>query len=128
MCAWERDHTHCLVVRVELSIMAGNIEDTMTLRALFSPVTTNPPSCIVLPAITVTHFELKPHVIKLLPNFYGLEKEDPYTHVNVFLDVCNTFKFHNFSDQFVRLRLFPFSLHDRAKAWLKSLQAGSITS
>jgi len=37
-------------------------------------------------------------------------------------------KFQNFSEESVHLRLFPFSLHDRAKAWLDSNMPGSITS
>ena len=45
-----------------------------------------------------------------------------------FLTICNTFKFQNFLDEFVRLRSFPFSLHDKSKASLKSLQVRSITS
>ena len=35
--------------------------------------------------------------------------------------------FRNFSKEFVHLKLFPFSLHDRAKAWLDSNMSGSIT-
>jgi hypothetical protein len=48
--------------------------------------------------------------------------------VKKFKDICATFKFQNFSEEFVHLRLFPFSLHDRAKAWLDSNMHGSITS
>jgi hypothetical protein len=82
----------------------------------------------VLPATNVTYFDLKPSVIQILPTFNGLENEDPYTHVKEFLEKCNTFKFQNFSDELVRLRLFPFSLSGRAKAWLHSNMPGSITS
>jgi hypothetical protein len=48
--------------------------------------------------------------------------------VKKFKDICATFKFQNFSEKSVHLRLFPFSLHDRAKAWLDSNMPGSITS
>ncbi|CAL5350857.1 unnamed protein product [Camellia sinensis] len=99
-----------------------------SLRDLFSPITTNPPSCIVLSTTNATHFELKPHVIQLLPIFHGLEREDPYMHVKDFLEICSTFKFQNFSELSVKLCLFPFSLKDKAKAWLNSLPSGSITS
>jgi hypothetical protein len=75
-----------------------------------------------------THFDLKPHVIQLLPSFHGLDLENPYSHVKNFKDICTTFKFQNFSEESVHLRLFPFSLHDRAKAWLNSNMPGSITS
>jgi hypothetical protein len=36
--------------------------------------------------------------------------------------------FKNFYEEFVHLRLFPFSLHDRATEWLDSNAPGSITS
>ncbi|XP_062147770.1 uncharacterized protein LOC133856738 [Alnus glutinosa] len=48
--------------------------------------------------------------------------------VKTFKDICATFKFQNFSEESVHLRLFPFSLHYRAKAWLDSNMPGSITS
>ncbi|KAL6553671.1 hypothetical protein OROGR_007513 [Orobanche gracilis] len=99
-----------------------------TLIEYFSPVTANSPSCIVLPTTNATHFELKPSIIQLLPSFYGLEREDPYMHVKEFLDICSTFRFQNFSEESVKLRLFPFSLKDKAKFWLNSLQAKTITS
>ncbi|KAL6514868.1 hypothetical protein OROGR_020447 [Orobanche gracilis] len=110
----------------------GNLNNQVarekTLIEYFSPVTANSPSCIVLPTTNATHFELKPSIIQLIPSFYGLEREDPYMHVKEFLDICSTFRFQNFSDESVKLRLFPFSLKDKAKFWLNSLQAKTITS
>jgi hypothetical protein len=97
-----------------------NVDHTRSLRDLFSPVATNTPSCIELPPTNAIHFDLKPHVIQLLPSFHGLDLENPYSHVKKFKDICATFKFQNFSEESVHLRLFPFSLHDRAKAWLDS--------
>ena len=70
-----------------------NVDHTRTLRDLFAPVATNSPSCIVLPPTNATHFDLKPHVIQLLPAFHGLDLENPYTHVKKFKDICTTFKF-----------------------------------
>ncbi|XP_062160955.1 uncharacterized protein LOC133868150 [Alnus glutinosa] len=105
-----------------------NVDPLRTLRELFAPITTNTPSCIMLPATNATHFDLKPNVIQILPTFNGLENEDPYVHVKEFLERCNTFEFQNFSDESLRLRLFPFSLHGKAKAWLHSNLPESITS
>jgi hypothetical protein len=81
-----------------------NIDHTRTLRDLFAPVATNSPSCIVLPPTNVTHFDLKPHVIQLLPAFHGLDLENPYSHVKKFKDICATFKFQNFSEESVHHR------------------------
>lgn len=49
-------------------------------------------------------------------------------HVKEFLDIYSTFHFQNLSNEFIRLRLFPFSLKDKAKALLNSLIPRSITS
>ncbi|GAB2278494.1 hypothetical protein Dimus_039293 [Dionaea muscipula] len=54
--------------------------------------------------------------------------EDPNEHNAEFLAICDTVKFHNVSEDAIRLRLFPFSLRDKAKAWLNSLQPGSVTT
>jgi hypothetical protein len=107
---------------------AENVDYIRLLRDLFAPVATNFPSCIVLPPTNASHFDLKPHVIQLLPSFHGLDHENPYSHVKKFKDICATFKFQNFSEESIQLRLFPFSLHDRAKAWLDSNMLRSITS
>ena len=63
----------------------------------------------------------------MLPSFYGLDHENPYSHVKKFKNICATTKFQNFSEEAVHLRLFPFSLHDRATEWLDSNAPGSIT-
>lgn len=76
---------------------AENVDYTRSLRDLFAHVVTNSASCIVLPPTNATHFDLKPHVIQLLPSFHGLDLENPYIHVKKFKDICNTFKFQNFS-------------------------------
>jgi hypothetical protein len=107
---------------------AENIDHNRSLRDLFAPVTINSSSCIVLPPTNATHFDLKPHDIQLHTSFHGLELENPYSHVKKFKDICTTFKFQNFLEESVHLRLFPFTLHDRAKAWLDSNMPRSITS
>jgi TolA-binding protein len=100
----------------------------MSLHELFAPTAISTHSCIVLPPTNATHYDLKPHVIQMLPSFYGLDHENPYSHVKKFSSITATTKFQNFLEEFVNLRLFPFSLHDRATEWLDSLAPGSITS
>jgi hypothetical protein len=107
---------------------AYDADFTMSLRELFALVATSSHSCIVLPPTNATHYDLKPHVTQMLPSFYGLDHENPYSHVKKFKNICATTKFQNFSEEAVHLRLFPFSLHDRAMEWLDSNTPGSITS
>jgi hypothetical protein len=107
---------------------AYDVDFTTSLRELFAPTAVSSHSCIVLPPTNATHYDLKPHVIQMLPSFYGLDHENPYSHVKKFKNICATTKFQNFSEESVHLRLFPFSLHDRVTEWLDSLAPGSITS
>jgi hypothetical protein len=74
-------------------VKAWNVDFTTSLRDLFALVATSSHSCIVLPPTNAIHFDLKPHVIQLLPSFYGLDHENPYGHVKKFKDMCGTFKF-----------------------------------
>jgi hypothetical protein len=67
-------------------------------------------------------------VINSLPSFRGLGKEDPYVHMRSFLEVFDFVNVQNVSIDLVCLRLFPFSINDRAKSWLLNNRRGSITS
>jgi hypothetical protein len=109
-------------------IRAYDVDFTTSLRELFAPVATSSHSCIVLPPTNATHFDLKPHVIQLLPSFRGLDHESSYSHTKKFKDICAKFKFQNFLEESIHLKLFPFSLQGRARAWLDSNMPRSITS
>ena len=55
-----------------------------------------------------------------------MESENPYAHIKEFEDVCNTFQEGGASIDLMRLKLFPFTLKDKAKIWLNSLRPRSI--
>ncbi|KAF7808222.1 uncharacterized protein G2W53_034965 [Senna tora] len=83
------------------------------------------------PSIQANNFEIKPATIQLLQangQFGGSPIEDPNNHILNFLEICDTFKHNGVSDDAIRLRLFPFSLRDKAKVWLQSLPEGSIST
>ena len=109
-------------------IRAYDVDFTTSLRELFARVVTSSHLCIVLPPTNATHFDLKPYVIQLLPSFHGLDHENPYGHTKKFKDICATFKFQNFSEESIHLKLFPFSLQGKARVWLDSNTPESITS
>ncbi|KAI3461414.1 hypothetical protein Pfo_018077 [Paulownia fortunei] len=82
------------------------------------------------PAIQANNFEIKLAVIQMVRanQFCGLANEDPNAHIASFLKICDTFKQNGVTDDAIRLRLFPFSLRDKAKSWLNSMPPGEITT
>ncbi|BBN69371.1 hypothetical protein Prudu_910S000300 [Prunus dulcis] len=103
------------------------VQPRKPLREFSIPKVTDQPSCIVYPQLTVDRFELKSGMIHLLPTYYGNTTEDPYMHIKQFFEICaiKTSKF-NLDDEQIKMRLFPFSLKDKAKSWLYSLPNASI--
>jgi len=97
--------------------------------AVFDPATMS--NGIVLPEITAAQFEFKPMMFQMLQTtgqYAGSPNEDPHLHLRQFLDVASNFKIPGVTDDAFRLRLFPYSLRDRAKSWLNSLEPRSITT
>ena len=60
--------------------------------------------------------------------FSGHLSEDAATHLNKFVDLCEMQKKKDTDNDIVKLKLFPFSLRDRAKVWFLSLPKHSIDS
>ena len=57
----------------------------------------------------------------MLLSFYENTNEDPYKHLDEFLEICSTVKIQNFTDDALKLTLFSFSLKDKAKHWLGTI-------
>ncbi|XP_052172242.1 uncharacterized protein LOC127788168 [Diospyros lotus] len=95
------------------------------LRDYLHPPRQTTPSCIVLP-VNHHRFNFKPGTIQMLPTFHGMDSENPYTHMREFEEVCGTCVDQNVNEDTVRLKLFPFSLKDKAKMWLNTLESRSI--
>ncbi|RDX98483.1 hypothetical protein CR513_18584, partial [Mucuna pruriens] len=63
-------------------------------------------------------YELKSGLIHLLPKFHGLAREDPYKHLKEFHMVCSTMRPQGISEDYIKMKAFPFSLDGAAKDWL----------
>lgn len=88
-------------------------------------------SSIVRPAIAANTFEIKMGTIQMVQNsvqFGGAATDDPNEHLLSFIEICDTFRYNGVTEDAITLRLFPFSLRDKARSWLHSLPAGSITT
>lgn len=88
-------------------------------------------SSVRRPAVQANTFEIKSAVIQVIQSsiqFGRLSNENPNAHISNFIEICDTFKYNGVSEDAIWLRLFPFSLRDKAKYWLNSLPAESITS
>ncbi|RVW78426.1 hypothetical protein CK203_051430 [Vitis vinifera] len=84
--------------------------------------------CTIMYSAPTEQLVIRPHIVPLLPTFHGMESENPYAHIKEFEDVCNTFRDGGASINLMRLKLFPFTLKDKAKIWLNSLRPRSICS
>ncbi|KAJ9189074.1 hypothetical protein P3X46_000407 [Hevea brasiliensis] len=85
---------------------------------------------ITRPRVEANNFELKPSLFQMVQQsqFGGGPTESPHVHLAHFLEISDMLKINGVSDDAIRLRLFPFSLKDRARKWLHSLPLGSITT
>ena len=68
-------------------------------------------------------FELKASLISMVQQkqFRGHTSEDPNWHISNFLELCDTIKMNGVDHNVIKLRLFPFSLQDKAKNWFQGL-------
>ncbi|KAI3828507.1 hypothetical protein L1987_02608 [Smallanthus sonchifolius] len=92
----------------------------------FRPAISENASPFVPPIPGMRRFKLRPNYINVLPHFHGMVTEEPYTHLSEFAAICSTIGDENFDQSEVKLRLFQFSLKDRAKQWFITLPANSI--
>ena len=105
--------------------MAG--ANHVALQDHYIPPTYTTLSCLRLPDVTTTHYEIKPSTIQSLPTFLGLTHENPYDFLNEFQTICSTTQLIGFTEDALKMRLFIFALKDRAKHWFLSLEPDSIT-
>ena len=85
---------------------------------------------IVNLTVEANNFELRPALISFVEQnqFSGCPTENPHLHLHNFLAKCDMIKLNGVSADAIRLRLFPFSLKDKANDWLLNEEPNSITT
>jgi len=104
--------------------------DLRVLRDFVLPQATGLTSPIVNPIIEANNFEFRPALISFVKQnqFGGHPIENPHVHLRNFLAKCDTIKLNGVSADAIRLRLFPFSLKDKASDWPLNEEPNSITT
>ncbi|XP_073127368.1 uncharacterized protein [Henckelia pumila] len=113
--------------------MAEETEEPAAIQMMdyVQPIVLGNTSSITKPRVQANTFEIKPAIIQMIQTsvqFGGSATDDPNAHIANFLELCDTFKQNGVTDDAIRLRLFPFSLRDKAKSWLNSFPTESITT
>ncbi|KAL1189001.1 hypothetical protein V5N11_015998 [Cardamine amara subsp. amara] len=60
--------------------------------------------------------------------FHGLPAENPMDHIENFEEICDTTKSNGVPADYIKCKLFHFSLVDKALRWLRSLPAAGSLS
>ncbi|GKA04333.1 hypothetical protein Tco_0677114 [Tanacetum coccineum] len=79
-------------------------------------------NAIVVPAVLADEFELKTELLDFVSNnsFFGLENDDPHSHIRRFYQITRTLRLNQVPDDVVKLILFSFSLKGAAETWLEN--------
>ncbi|CAM8944881.1 unnamed protein product [Rhodiola kirilowii] len=127
-------------IEMNQNLLNGRVEDGQpprvqqpvrrTLGDYTTPRVTGFQSAIAPPGIEANTWELKTGLIQMVQNsqFSGRVNEDPHHHLKRFVQMCNTVKTNGVSSESYYLRLFPFSLSDKASRWLDSHAEGTFTT
>ncbi|XP_021737522.1 uncharacterized protein LOC110704041 [Chenopodium quinoa] len=103
---------------------------TKMLREYAMPDASSTFASIVRPSVQANNFELKPALIHIVQQdqFGGSPIECPLEHLANFLEKCDTIKLNGVSEYAISLRLFSFSLIDKARKWLSSKSSDPFTT
>jgi hypothetical protein len=102
----------------------GDQPQERRIRELCTPVIIN------LPILNLTKierlFEIKTSTIRMVQHSPFTGKEDPNLHLQVFIQLCQTFNMDGVTQDQMRARLFPFSLLGKALQWFHSQPAETV--
>nr|GEV35723.1 reverse transcriptase domain-containing protein [Tanacetum cinerariifolium] len=93
--------------------------DERTMEELLYALTEGYGEAIFIPEILAENFEIKTNLLQLVQtnNFYGFERDIPYTHISNFKRMTATLKYRDVPNDSIKLILFPYSLEGAARIW-----------
>ena len=85
---------------------------------------------IAPPASKAESYEIKPALLNLVmrEQFSGVSTDDAASHINNFVELFDMQMYKEVEGDIIKLKLFSFSLREKAKEWLLSLPRNSIDS
>ena len=107
-----------------------NEQEQRALRDYFRLIVNDNYSRIHRQPINANNFELKTALINMVQQnqYRGLPHEDPNVHLTTFFEIADTVRMNGVTKDLIRMHLFLFSLRDKVRGWLQSLQPGSINT
>ena len=112
----------------EVVSMADEHQQRVTLEDYSSSLVPQFFTSIAHPEVQAHNINYPHSLIHLIQGnlFHGLPNEDPYAHLETFIEICNTVKIVGVPDEAIRLSLFSFSLTGEAKRWLHAFKGNSL--
>ena len=104
--------------------MAASGERQLVMKEYARPIINTVVSCIQL-GEAARNYELKNIHFTMFPSFYDIPNEDPLIFIRDFYATIQTFPLQSLTEDQLRMRCFPYTLKDRAKAWLMTLPLNS---
>jgi len=111
---------HYFQARRQLQFEIGDNNDNQPLKDFDVPSDEESHTSIFCTAIAANNFELKPSRLQIVRHNQFTENltEDSNLYLFIFVQLADTLKGDGVNPEAIRLRLFPFSLRERAIAWL----------
>jgi hypothetical protein len=113
-----------------LSITAKAVEPSKALGEYGTPSTLVAKNSIIYPDVRGIEYEIDPEILIMMQDnaFSGEEHEDPGIHLTRVNDICEVVGPKNLPKDFLLLKLFRWSLKDKAFQWLQALTRNTFAS
>ncbi|CAA6657430.1 unnamed protein product [Spirodela intermedia] len=93
----------------------------MAMKNYYIPDSFQRASNIRVPLAPNVKFRINPRFFQMLPNFHGLPLEEPHQHLEKFHMVCDLVNLPQVTPEIIKMKLFPYTLRDKASHWLSTL-------